>query len=841
MAKISGAYDTVVRGVSQQVPQNRLSGQHGEQVNMVPDPVHGLSRRHGSVTVAEAALPHPFATLLINTASHLSHQFRVDGVGYDLLYRSAVRPLAEANQSTLFCFNRGSGAFLPVVLHGTAATAALSAGGVSAVTQIGRYVLMAGNTVTTTWTSSARFANAANQSHLAVWVRNGAYSRTFSIILTDKITGVQSTISYTTKASSYPTLLDTTAILTSSPDYQKQINDAITDYNSRATAWIGEAAADIVPDNIAEKLALAYNANVGWGTATVRGSTLLINSTKWSDIAVDDAGDNSLIAAVGNTVDTLEDMCPAHWVGKIVRVRPSKDNPEAAFYLEAYAKDEQATGISDVIWRESAGIQTTPGSVFIIGTVYAGTLYVSDDLVWLEAQVGAGFDDVPNYPASPVGDDFTAPLPAFLGKTIDFLGVFQDRLVVGSGPVVSASRPGDYFNFFRASVLTVKDDDPVEITSLGSEEDVIRYATMFNRDLILYGKRGQYIISGRQPLTPKTAGIVATASSHEDAIDAAPKASGAFVFFAKKRGPVDKRVTSLHQIQPAALSDNPDSTDLSQQLNDYVAGTAVEVLPATTPNTVMLRTTASRTGLYLYNYLDRGNGERVLDAWHRWTWEGTVGHLIGIAPGDTGGLYAFVVRQHHAGASWIACERFELTGSLSTRPYLDAMRLYAAPGAFAGSTNANLSVAYGAGANAFEGVPLVTVGAAPMTGAYLGTEFSAYVTPTNPYPKDRQGQTITFGRFTLGSVRLSVADTGGLVVSTDVRGSTHVALDFNGFSVGGPGAVLGTQPIVTTQLQAWVGGEVRECSFTVTSKRWLPLTVTSIEWSGQVFNRQRRA
>ena len=37
MAKISGSYQSLSRGVSQQVPEARLDGQHPEQVNMISD------------------------------------------------------------------------------------------------------------------------------------------------------------------------------------------------------------------------------------------------------------------------------------------------------------------------------------------------------------------------------------------------------------------------------------------------------------------------------------------------------------------------------------------------------------------------------------------------------------------------------------------------------------------------------------------------------------------------------------------------------------------------------------------------------------------------------------
>ena len=55
MSKVSGAYPSLSRGVNQQPFEARLDGQHGEQVNMWSDPVHGLSRRRG--TTRQACYP----------------------------------------------------------------------------------------------------------------------------------------------------------------------------------------------------------------------------------------------------------------------------------------------------------------------------------------------------------------------------------------------------------------------------------------------------------------------------------------------------------------------------------------------------------------------------------------------------------------------------------------------------------------------------------------------------------------------------------------------------------------------------------------------------------------
>ncbi len=857
MTKVSGSYESVVKGVSEQVPQDRLSGQHEEQVNMISDPVQGLARRHGSELVAEQTLPaqaHGHAGLLANTKSHRTHSYRFGGVEYDISYRTQQRPFDTGRADALFCFNKSTGAYLPVVYDPAAGTDPnhplnkLAAGGVSAIVQIGRYTLMAGRTITTSWTSEELYDTANNKKPMAVWIRGGAYSRTFRITLTRASDGSKVDLSYKTKSASYPDLLTTSDLLTSDPDYQKKVNDRVNAYNSAVTAWIGESAEDITPENIANKLVLDFITK-GLGTAPViKGSSILFDDATWSEVAVDDGGDQSLMVGVGNEIDSVDELCPVHKVGKVVKIRPSTANPEISFYMRAYAKDGVATGFADVTWKEGCATKYTPGTLFVLATVEDGELLVSSDPTWLEAQIGASDDDVPVFKSSTVGDDFSSPLPYFLGKTVNYLGLFQDRLVVASGPLISMSRTGSYFDFFRKSVLSITDDDPIEMYSLGSEEDTITSSMMFNKDLILSGNQGHYAISGKVPQTPKNNSIVAL-SKHEGGQDTPPLAAGNLAFYAKKRGDANARQTKLIQIQPGLLADSPQSTDVSQQLDSYIQGTATEMLVLTTPNTVLIRTDTVRSGLYVYTYLDSPDGsKRYLDAWNKWAWSPTaVGAAIGFSRTEDGDILVHMVKER-AGVSWIACERFTMAAKLSSRPYLDSLRLYvpAANGYLEGHQTAEQYVAFGAGANRFFGGSLNQLAAETsdfdMTGAYIGVGYSSYVTPTNPFVRDRNGRAITYGRTTLSSVKFSVVETGGCTAEVShIARQTTTVTDFFGRTIGSPTNIVGVQPLMDTSLFAFVGGEVRECNYTIKSKTFLPLTITAIEWVGQHFNNTRRA
>ena len=110
MSKVSGSYESVVLGVSEQVPQDRRSGQHFEQVNMISDPVKGLARRHGSVMRDEVILADYTSPLytgaVADTATHKEFTFFVGGVEYALFYRVRAQAAEELQDfSFAWCVN----------------------------------------------------------------------------------------------------------------------------------------------------------------------------------------------------------------------------------------------------------------------------------------------------------------------------------------------------------------------------------------------------------------------------------------------------------------------------------------------------------------------------------------------------------------------------------------------------------------------------------------------------------------------------------------------------------------------------------------------------------------
>lgn len=896
MAKYSGSYERIVLGVSQQVPQDRREGQHFEQINMISDPVRGLVRRQGSVFINDSVAPviNPQNMGANESSKYRSYDFVVGNDRYTLIYRVDPQPEGQNYRSQFcYCWDKERNRFLNVVYTDGGDTnepgvpgpgpnlpdslvAKLRTNGAASLTNVGRYLYIAVKGHSPEYTTNDLWGSAQNRSLAVFWIRNGGYSKKFKVTLKVKPVAGGPTVEllgeYTTLSASYPGILDTTDIPFSDPEYQKKINDRTNEYNSQVTQWIGIAAADIDPVNIATKLMEsledardAASITPSELTFEMSNSSVGIKGTDYliEELSVSDSGDETFIRGAANIVSNVDKLTAEHYPGKIVKIQPKREDASDSYYVKALPRvpNPAENGLTEVSWVQAAGTEVKIGSTFVFATVEGDTLYLSGHAEALRLTAGLG-EPVPDFDLSSVGDLITSPVPYFLGRKIDFLGNFQDRLIIGSGSTLLFSRPGRYLNFFRQDTLSVLDDDPIEIYPTGSEDDTIRASVMFQKAMILFGDRKQYVLSGSQALTPKNA-IMPIVGAHEDAVDAHPVASGNFIFHTKWRN----GITSLHQLQGGYVADTPESHEISKQISSYMKGKPLEMLPITTPDTILIRTDKDPTELFVYNYLDTQDAtQRVFDSWSKWKWNEQLGYACGMTY-DRGDIIVFSFRKRRNAdqsqgddtVHWsIVADKFSLSGEMSDKPYLDSLMKLETVETPSSNTqwhnlNSELSDRYVAFDNTvrerFLGQTWETRQAlldgypTKVNALWTGIGFDAFVTPTNPYIRDSKAKAIVNGRTVINQFIVSMADTAGVRFEVNPKGGQTVLKgDFNGRQLSRPTAEIGIQPVADeASVPFIVGMENTMFTYTIRSRDWLPLTVVAITWVGQLFSNTRRA
>ncbi|WP_397473755.1 phage tail protein [Pusillimonas sp.] len=782
--------------------------------------------------------------------NYREYSFFSENTEYSLVYQAAERPTGDS-LPFCFCLNKATGKFLNVVYE-ESSPGALDPwryGGLSAVTTVGRYLIMASNKLGPGYTTNDRFATTSQRA--VAWVRGGTYNRTYTITVTRASDGQNFTASYTTMTSSYPTLLDTSDIPQSDPEYQKKVNDRVNAYNSAVNKWIGDASNSIQPQNIATQLANTLSSAMGSGVSRV-GSTIVLTGV--SHVSVSDNGDGSMFRAVHNEVDDPAKLSTIHLDGKVVRVRPQGTAEE--YYM--VAKRDQGSGWGTVTWSEGPAQVVTPGQVFAIGTVSddGQSLIIADSPAQLASATGL---DVPEYAPSVAGGiDSKGGVPYFFGRRITLLTVFMDRLVIVSNGVVFMSRVGDYFNWFRASMLRLDDDDPLEAYALGAEDDVISRAVTYNRDLFMFGERNQYTISGKQLVTPSTVSI-ATTAGEKGATMAQPIVVGNLLFYGKydsspnQKGP-SPYSASVSQFQLGLFEGTPETYLVSQQLDKYLRGRPIQFASLPSPYTLFLRTDGNDYGLYVYRFIDQpGTQSRVHDSWSRWEWHEAVGRIIGITSYEAT-LFVFTIRENAQGP-WVALEQFVVDADLSVDPYLDAKRSpenYAAGTGFFREDDPTVlddvyvvasqgsEVAFlGDHISNFDNFYTDTLDSGSKPGQ-VGVEFEGCFIPTAPFVRDQNDKALVNGRLVVNRYTLSITDTSGMdAYRQDAAGSFRMK-GFNGRRVGLSNNLVGRQPVSTAYIDVACGRANTEHKIEIKTRRWLPLTVSAIEWVGQLFNNARR-
>jgi hypothetical protein len=806
---------------------------------MISDPVRGLVRRAGSFMHDEVSTG---ALLTAATSADLEdfreHSQYIGNVEYSFMYRHSAKPVGSTAPA-IIAVDKTARKFLPVSVNpaDTALSSVLDSG-VSSVTAVGRFILMAAKTVPTTQVTTEPWKTDGRG--VAV-VKFGSYSRTYKVVAT--IGATTYTASYTTPTSYYPGVLNTSDILTSDPDYNKKVNDRVYAYQTAVNQWIGTAAAAIVPASIANSLHVALLAAgmPAGNVSTAEGGTLVFAGL--GALTISDSGDGAQVDAVFREVESVNNLSVYHSPGKVVKVSPklTSGGDQRSFYVKARAVNGETTGWVKVIWEETAGTVVTPGFVTLVGTIEAGTLYVASTPALLEALSGV---DTPGWVASSSGDFDSQPLPLLFGKTVNYLRLFQDRLMIVSGSTVLLSRSGDYFNFFKTSALITANDDPIEMFALGSEDDVITDGALLDRDLLLFGNVWQYAISGREALMPQNP-YMAIQSSFADSNRCAPVSAGNLVFYTQPR---DHKLT-LQQMQTGAYAGTVSTFEVTQQLSKYLQGNPKGLVATTSPSAIFVRTDGLKNGVYVFSYLDSpGQTERLFDSWNRWTWDVNMGTLAGIT-GKDGAVMTVTLRQGTAGCS-LVLDEFTLNASLSTSPYMDSMRPLATPGTLTPDLYADVcAVAMDSTAGDFFLIGRSYDMVDQLTAEFpdniasmqLGFNFDSHCILTNPYMRDEDGKAILDGRLTLGTLVVTLVDSAACKARTkDLETLDQTEVEVLNWVARPAGAwILNKQQIEeTANITVGVYKEIRNVKVKLSSRSWLPFGLSAIEWSGQFFTRR---
>jgi hypothetical protein len=296
-------------------------------------------------------------------------------------------------------------------------------------------------------------------------------------------------------------------------------------------------------------------------------------------------------------------------IGNVVRVVVGSFTTISGESRAGYTQTTTITGVIDEVIIAQAGqnyvsgefVTNTQGDTFSI--LATNTSALSGDESRLEF-----------WKPREVGDNETNPLPSFVGFPVDSISFFKNRIVFTSRQNVICSQAGDYFNFFASTVITIVDNDPIDLSAGSTKPIRLTEALATSSGLLLFGDNGQYILqTTTESFSPKTAEInlLANYSLFENV---SPIDIGNSVLFMEENA----KSSAVYEM---AVSENiggkPAIIELTRLIPTYIPSAIYQFKVSQAANTVALVSRQDPTEIYLYRYFQ--NGDTRISGWFRWT------------------------------------------------------------------------------------------------------------------------------------------------------------------------------------------------------------------------------
>jgi len=778
MALISQAIPNLINGVSQQPPSLRLATQAELQENALSSVVTGLSKRPSSEHVADLGTITNLDKAFIHTIRRDENEFHsmvVDTAGTIRVF--------DKNGVTKTVTNNAS-SYLNGLTNPSLELAAVSIADVTFIVNKNT-VVAKGTTTSPTRTPEA-----------LVYVRQADYSSTYQLTITKGAS--TSTVEFATKSSTQ----DTTS--------------------ATQNAERG-ASTDLIAENLdtfsGTTVNTSYYENITNGSAvtgitvTRYGSVLHIQSTDSTDFQVavgDSHGGEHLLVFKEETPDFKK--LPVEGPNDFV-IGVAGDNQKA--------QDDYYVKFSNGVWKE-----TVEPNVLI--DLDATTL--PHKLSKL-ANGNFQFDEV-SYADRQVGNDATNAYPSFIGYTIADIFFHRNRLGMLADENVLFARAGEFtdFDFFRKSVLTIIDSDPIDVAVSSNKVSILKHAVPFNESLLLFSDLTQFKVTADPILTPETINVANT-TEFEASLVAKPAQAGKYVYFATKRG----AWSGMWEYFVDTDTDVNDATETTAHVPEYIRGVVTNIEASSNEDMLIAQAADDPTAIYVYRYYWSGR-EKLQSSWSRWTFNGTV---LGVSF-NLSDVFLLIKRDDNLflerinlsvdDATVYTTGNFSIhldrrvtleTGGLTTIPYTDAATVYV--------DQTGKLIQVGAVAAKLANSEKVYAGV-PFTFKY---QFSEPVLKQNSSP-------ITTGNLQLRNYAVVYNKTGYFTVTVTPLKRTPYIRTFTGRVVGSGNNILSVAAIESGTYRFGVLGQSNSVDIVIESDNHLPCIFQSAEWEGFFVLRSRR-
>lgn len=551
----------------------------------------------------------------------------------------------------------------------------------------------------------------------------------------------------------------------------------------------------------------------------------------------DDVDGKNLIAIKGNIEDPslLPNEAP---IGMKVQIYPKGAKPEETYWLEA----TQPIINSSLIWKECIAPDTNIG---LDNTTLPISL-IRESKVGEVSKFSLKFND---WGRRDVGDELNNTDPSFVGGNIASIGLFQNRLFFTSGESVSMSRSSEFFDFYRTTTQTVVATDPYDAYS--DTEDVISLSASvsFDGDLILFSESSQHSISGEAVVTPEAPAPIRKLTAFDVQLTTKPVSSGENIFFGFDFG----QYTGIREFFTDSIADTKRARPVTDHVNQLIKGRLRLMKSSSSLNKLICQGSDLST-LYVYDWLWQGT-DKVQSAWGIWKFKDDDkilhyelvdsfmymivrrGESLVFMQADLGdppegyGL-DFAVRLDN---KKVVKAKLNVSESLWEVPnhldYLDVkdIRVIACDGIFDSDRGSDLKLSEGLPLTidnqsiAPEGVTEITV--------VVGTTYKSIYTPSNPYPRDSNGQARSdLDRLQMGKLVYNFDTAGPCTGIVEMLGYRSFEYPLSPRTLGSSSNLVGFALLTEGSFTVPIRTKSNRYLSTIETSSHIPLRIRSVEY-----------
>ena len=345
-------------------------------------------------------------------------------------------------------------------------------------------------------------------------------------------------------------------------------------------------------------------------SAQVYKNILVIKNAKTSGsyyygdykVSCDDGVGGSYMSSFSNSVQLFSQLPLKGVNGNIVRIHGDKSSQYDDYYVEFVTDNGEE--ISEGYWRE-----TSKGDLRYVPSNMPIALKIDDN--------GLSLHNI-SWKTRVAGDDITCPEPSFMGRKIQDMFFYNNRLCFITEDSLSMSEVGEYFNFFSTTACALLASDPIDSAISSQKVSPLKYAVVFNEGLFLFSDTAVFAVEHGEPLSPDNV-YINPIIQFDSQIVGRPQVIGTGIFYTNNC----QGFSSVMEYYPGTSQGIYGYTqDISAHVHGYIPPD-IRNITGSMEESMVFAVTGGRD-VYLYKFQQGANGERIQGAWCKWQFGGKV-------------------------------------------------------------------------------------------------------------------------------------------------------------------------------------------------------------------------